>query len=159
MWEDENDAVFFTDFLLAVHNKIAGDLQRRALAPMPVHDNDNFPLYTTWLRGFLCGFHAWEDADDFDNGDRTELETTIISNVFQILLIESNAAESNERPKSRSQTVALKTAIYKLFKQNQSDLVMNPMNPLASTKQDPKISRNSPCPCGSGKKYKRCCMN
>lgn len=21
----------------------------------------------------------------------------------------------------------------------------------------PKISRNSPCPCGSGKKYKRCC--
>jgi hypothetical protein len=22
-----------------------------------------------------------------------------------------------------------------------------------------KISRNSPCPCGSGKKYKRCCMN
>jgi uncharacterized protein YecA (UPF0149 family) len=21
----------------------------------------------------------------------------------------------------------------------------------------PKIGRNSPCPCGSGKKYKRCC--
>jgi len=22
-----------------------------------------------------------------------------------------------------------------------------------------KISRNSPCPCGSGKKYKKCCLN
>jgi preprotein translocase subunit SecA len=22
---------------------------------------------------------------------------------------------------------------------------------------DKKISRNEPCPCGSGKKYKRCC--
>jgi len=22
----------------------------------------------------------------------------------------------------------------------------------------PKIGRNSPCPCGSGKKYKKCCM-
>jgi len=22
-----------------------------------------------------------------------------------------------------------------------------------------KISRNTPCPCGSGKKYKRCCIN
>ena len=22
-----------------------------------------------------------------------------------------------------------------------------------------KISRNAPCPCGSGKKYKRCCLN
>ncbi len=23
----------------------------------------------------------------------------------------------------------------------------------------PKIGRNDPCPCGSGKKYKKCCMN
>jgi SEC-C motif-containing protein len=23
----------------------------------------------------------------------------------------------------------------------------------------PKIKRNDPCPCGSGKKYKRCCLN
>lgn len=27
-------------------------------------------------------------------------------------------------------------------------------NPLA-----PKVGRNDPCPCGSGKKYKKCCMN
>jgi len=25
--------------------------------------------------------------------------------------------------------------------------------------KEPKIERNSPCPCGSGKKYKKCCMN
>ena len=24
---------------------------------------------------------------------------------------------------------------------------------------EPKIGRNEPCPCGSGKKYKKCCMN
>lgn len=23
---------------------------------------------------------------------------------------------------------------------------------------EPKIGRNSPCPCGSGKKYKKCCL-
>ncbi|MCB9338662.1 MAG: SEC-C domain-containing protein [Lewinellaceae bacterium] len=22
-----------------------------------------------------------------------------------------------------------------------------------------KVGRNDPCPCGSGKKYKKCCMN
>jgi uncharacterized protein YecA (UPF0149 family) len=29
-------------------------------------------------------------------------------------------------------------------------------------KQDlqlPKVGRNAPCPCGSGKKYKKCCLN
>jgi len=24
---------------------------------------------------------------------------------------------------------------------------------------EPKISRNAPCPCGSGRKYKQCCLN
>jgi preprotein translocase subunit SecA len=24
---------------------------------------------------------------------------------------------------------------------------------------EPKIGRNDPCPCGSGKKYKKCCLN
>jgi preprotein translocase subunit SecA len=27
----------------------------------------------------------------------------------------------------------------------------------ATVKKDPKVSRNAPCPCGSGKKYKKCC--
>lgn len=26
-------------------------------------------------------------------------------------------------------------------------------------REEPKIGRNDPCPCGSGKKYKKCCMN
>lgn len=36
-----------------------------------------------------------------------------------------------------------------------SDLekALNPPQPLIST----KVGRNDPCPCGSGKKYKKCC--
>lgn len=26
-------------------------------------------------------------------------------------------------------------------------------------RQAPRIGRNNPCPCGSGKKYKQCCLN
>jgi len=26
-------------------------------------------------------------------------------------------------------------------------------------RKPPKVSRNEPCPCGSGKKFKRCCLN
>jgi preprotein translocase subunit SecA len=26
-------------------------------------------------------------------------------------------------------------------------------------KQKPKTKRNAPCPCGSGKKYKKCCLS
>ena len=31
--------------------------------------------------------------------------------------------------------------------------------PLIPVKSPPKIGRNDPCPCGSGKKYKNCCLN
>ncbi|GEM_PF-2841542 len=30
---------------------------------------------------------------------------------------------------------------------------------LPFTRESPKIKRNDPCPCGSGKKYKKCCLN
>ncbi|MBX2979527.1 MAG: SEC-C domain-containing protein [Flavobacteriales bacterium] len=33
------------------------------------------------------------------------------------------------------------------------------MPPVETYKRDtPKVGRNEPCPCGSGKKYKKCCM-
>jgi hypothetical protein len=30
--------------------------------------------------------------------------------------------------------------------------------PMPYTRETPKIGRNDPCPCGSGKKYKKCCL-
>jgi preprotein translocase subunit SecA len=27
------------------------------------------------------------------------------------------------------------------------------------TRSGPKVGRNDPCPCGSGKKYKKCCIS
>jgi preprotein translocase subunit SecA len=29
---------------------------------------------------------------------------------------------------------------------------------IAPVRTEPKIGRNDPCPCGSGKKYKKCCL-
>ncbi|MBS6829370.1 MAG: SEC-C domain-containing protein [Desulfovibrio sp.] len=31
------------------------------------------------------------------------------------------------------------------------------LRPTAYRRPDPKVGRNDPCPCGSGKKYKKCC--
>ncbi len=31
------------------------------------------------------------------------------------------------------------------------------LNPILPAKADAKVGRNDPCPCGSGKKYKKCC--
>ena len=46
---------------------------------------------------------------------------------------------------------------YRMFK----DLIEKENRKATSIKSDKrvKIGRNDPCPCGSGKKYKKCCMN
>ncbi|MCP4577453.1 MAG: hypothetical protein GY846_14350 [Deltaproteobacteria bacterium] len=31
------------------------------------------------------------------------------------------------------------------------------LNPIKTKMADKKVGRNEPCPCGSGKKYKKCC--
>ena len=33
------------------------------------------------------------------------------------------------------------------------------LNPLKTKIAEKKVGRNEPCPCGSGKKYKKCCGN
>lgn len=34
------------------------------------------------------------------------------------------------------------------------DILLHPTQPM---KAEQKVGRNAPCPCGSGKKYKKCC--
>ena len=31
------------------------------------------------------------------------------------------------------------------------------VGPEPKRREEPKVGRNDPCPCGSGKKYKQCC--
>ena len=38
-----------------------------------------------------------------------------------------------------------------------SDYDTNPGTPSQFKRTTPKTGRNEPCPCGSGKKYKKCC--
>ena len=33
------------------------------------------------------------------------------------------------------------------------------VKPIEPIRKENKTGRNEPCPCGSGKKYKRCCLN
>lgn len=44
--------------------------------------------------------------------------------------------------------------------QNISDAELKrQMGPKPKVRKTKKIPRNKPCPCGSSKKYKKCCMN
>ncbi|WP_223241491.1 YecA family protein [Flammeovirga sp. EKP202] len=44
------------------------------------------------------------------------------------------------------------------FEDEEAEEIMNAYLYEKSLSKEPKVGRNDPCPCGSGKKYKKCCM-
>ena len=44
-----------------------------------------------------------------------------------------------------------------LTKERQKELYRKQKNSGTVRNEEPKVGRNEPCPCGSGKKYKHCC--
>ncbi|UJL48206.1 SEC-C domain-containing protein [Virgibacillus sp. NKC19-16] len=44
-----------------------------------------------------------------------------------------------------------------LFEQEKKALQPLPASKKNESKKSVKVGRNDPCPCGSGKKYKKCC--
>ena len=46
---------------------------------------------------------------------------------------------------------------FQLKKEIPAAPVPAPSGPVTETRAEPKVGRNDPCPCGSGKKYKKCC--
>lgn len=51
------------------------------------------------------------------------------------------------------------TILQKLFDSLDDNFYDEETSSLSFVKDEPKIGRNDPCPCGSGKKYKKCCLN
>ena len=65
-----------------------------------------------------------------------------------------NLVEQNEDPKRLFEFAQVKVtdyirALYPIRREHALDIET----------QEAKIGRNDPCPCGSGKKYKKCCLN
>jgi len=95
----------------------------------------------------------------------SNLLDTIKYNVIQILSVvqvqdaeDVEAAEAERRRQAEAQSKYYQHADPNAANnENESDTEENSpkMNPIR--RQGPKIGRNDPCPCGSGKKYKQCC--
>lgn len=47
----------------------------------------------------------------------------------------------------------------RLQKKHPNSSIWNTSNSTPVKRAEPKVGRNDPCPCGSGKKHKRCCMH
>ena len=86
-----------------------------------------------------------KEGHDLFQGLQSKIEDDLIHTIFRAEGMENNGSTSTSR-QNRRRVSTTTTA---------NNIESNKPKRLASTQQ--KVGRNVPCPCGSGKKYKRCC--
>jgi uncharacterized protein len=140
-------------------NSIARTLERGDIyVPIVVLDDNDQALGNEWAKGFMhgVGLRAASWQTFLHDEERAG------SIVPMMALAHENDPDPKSRfespsPEKRTELLQMMTAgIVQMYRH------FAPMRaqPIISTfvRSQPKTGRNEPCPCGSGKKYKQCCM-
>jgi uncharacterized protein len=167
-WETIEQAQRAMNLLMGFYNEIGADLRpggrRFSILIDRLGDKpDTLDLADDWCRGYTLGFalreDEWKDAMAVP-----ELQEAFIP---ILLLAHPEKAPELDPVKNPEQYAAAinmlpdcAVKIYewwrKTFVASMSDM---PARVETVRRATPKVSANAPCPCGSGKKYKRCCSS
>ncbi|TVQ37677.1 MAG: YecA family protein [Geminicoccaceae bacterium] len=125
----------------------AGQPHEPLFAPATLDDTGRY-----WARGFILGVNLRHDGwrrliDDTEAGDFLGLVVGLIQDE---LGDGAEPIDGDERSEVLENLGRLVQFAYFYWRQEPTRI---PNEPARST----KIGRNAPCPCGSGKKYKKCC--
>jgi len=114
------------------------------------------PDYTTWCRGFLAGVELSE-AGWYDASDPEEVEELLFP-VFVLADELTDEERASYTPAAWRKLVldseaGLDAALVRL--RDYWAIVREP--PRTVRHEGPRVGRNDPCPCGSGREHKQCC--
>ncbi len=146
------------DFVMEYHDDVAATLQRHPEHYRPrfsIDDNSGDVLWELWIDGFAAAIDLRRRAFDvyLEAGGEAETATTGMMNLIDAA---SNADPVSDEYANLSKCApeTLREFVVTLHRYRQAIGFADRPNPFASVR---KVGRNDPCPCGSGRKYKRCC--
>jgi uncharacterized protein len=154
-FKEIDEAQQFIGLLMDLYNDIAKSIMDKTFEPVFSLEKISIEPDTSqsWCKGFLLGLNHWSDDFAADETTRSLIMPMLIladskifidsmddeiKNTFDAAKIEQLGKESLE---------SIQENVVRLRYYNQKNL----------TNISGKTGRNDPCPCGSGKKYKKCC--
>jgi uncharacterized protein len=153
-FDTEDQAKDVIGLLMAHYNDVQDSLARDRYASILDVDFDDSPIWELWIEGFwqavMLRPEAWlalgEDADDEVAGAMFGL-----SRLYEIASTPSAELEPLEVDEMLTATAAdiIPFLVGTLDRARRARFRQAPR---------PKTGRNDPCPCGSGKKFKKCCL-
>jgi uncharacterized protein len=132
---------------------------------MPDEDSDelddyDYPIGADWAAGFLLGASLRGERWD-ERMEQSEELAKDFEDLHSLLLEEDEEDESGESQLTSDLSFRERMAVIGEMPFLLNDMFQWRMQENAPPQQpvraDPKPDRNGPCPCGSGKKFKKCC--
>ena len=158
LFESEAQAQEIIGRIMGHYNDTIHSCEAGSYAPVFDIDNDDSALWQIWLGGFQQALQLRPDvwASHYETFD-DDLQGT-----FSIVMDLGMLAEEFPLPESLSdreqELIKLAPAFLGIAVQSLFNARIGFEGRVRPFRRK-KIGRNDPCPCGSGKKYKNCCLN
>ena len=166
IFDSEEEAGLVVELLVRFYNSISETLEKNPKEFLPLlyeEDYDGKPYMTArdWCEGFSHGVGLsaadWEPL--IEDKEARALLTPIVA--FTSADAMADVLQAPGRKVDRETLMDFlplsAVAIYEYWREERSKLPRGVMAGPSPARAAPQAGRNGPCPCGSGKKYKKCC--
>jgi yecA family protein len=153
-WESEQEITEFSKSIMLHYNGVMSDFQGQEYEPLFLggdHPSSELLIVDEWCEGFVRGLKLWGEMKP---QDMKQLEICLYpirhfctDDGFEALASMSDTEIFQLQSSIQPGVKALHRYFYKPVKKADTTFIH----------ATPKVGRNEPCPCGSGKKYKKCC--
>lgn len=153
-WEHATELREFTTALLQHYNQVMGDFQADDYEPLFLESTvlaAELLVVNDWCAGFLRGLALWGPLSPEDTAllDQWLLPVRCFTIEQEVAaMLKMTVAEMVQmQQRIQPSVVNIRRHFFKPVKRADTTFVH----------ASPKVGRNDPCPCGSGKKHKKCC--
>lgn len=157
LFEDLEAAETFSLLVLSRHNDLIDDLTNGYYSPLYLlvdeYSYDLVGSATYWSKGFARAMSLWPMLPPESNSELWGNLNLILFLMLPDTLTDLPEISDNDRMDLALSLGDQVTAVY-------NQIPVEPLPSVTTVKHNhPKVGRNDPCPCGSNKKYKKCCLH
>ncbi len=153
---NDEDTRLLTGMVLAQYGAIIKSLRSRSKPYEPLFwkDGEGRLITSDWARGFLDGMRLREEPWEELRKNGAQAFFALLAVLFQDGQIDAQLLEDGLDPKEFFEDALDRMPVW-----IQAFYGVREERAAGYRRLDGKVGRNDPCPCGSGKKYKKCCLN
>lgn len=159
-FESERQAQAVIGLIMERYNDIVRQLDRNRYSPIYDIDNDDSFLWETWIEGFwravVLRREGWLDIGATDDED-AQTAVFSLSRLHEIAATPSADLEPMDIDEEL-ESLAPDLIVHAVGILHRARHLRTAQAAASANQNRPKVGRNDPCPCGSGKKFKNCCL-